>query len=83
MLTPLRKSRLVQRGVTKSPTCGVIFQRLIADRKNSLDVLHPSRCAALMAGLAIPFDSRAGHARVGRTSSINCRSGVRLRNEHS
>ena len=60
VLTPLRKGalRLVQRGVTKShDLTGVIFQRLIADRKFLATFYTRPAAAVLLAGLAMPSDS--------------------------
>ena len=73
VLTPLRKGalRLVQRGVTKShDLTGVIFQRLIADRKFLATFYTRPAAAALLAGLAIPADRAPGGAEWGDEDSI-------------
>ena len=73
VLTPLRKGalRLVQRGVTKShDLTGVIFQRLIADRKFLATFYTRPAAAALLAGLAIPSDRAPGGAEWGDEDSI-------------
>ncbi len=69
--TPLRRGalRLVQRGVTKShDLTGVIFQRLIADRKFLATYYTRPAAAALLAGLAIPADRAPGGAEWGDDS---------------
>ena len=71
VLTPLRRGalRLVQRGVTKShDLTGVIFQRLIADRKFLATFYTRPAAAALLAGLAIPADRAPGGAEWGDDS---------------
>ncbi len=71
VLTPLRRGalRLVQRGVTKShDLTGVIFQRLIADRKFLATFYTRPAAAALLAGLAIPADRALGGAEWGDDS---------------
>ena len=73
VLTPLRKGalRLVQRGVTKShDLTGVIFQRLIADRKFLATFYTRPAAAALLAGLAIPADRAPGGAEWGDEETI-------------
>ena len=73
VLTALRKGalRLVQRGVTKShDLTGVIFQRLIADRKFLATFYTRPAAAALLAGLAIPADRAPGGAEWGDEDSI-------------
>ena len=73
VLTPLRKGalRLVQRGVTKShDLTGVIFQRLIADRKFLATFYTRPAAAALLAGLAIPADRAPGGAVWGDEETI-------------
>ena len=73
ILTPLRKGalRLVQRGVTKShDLTGVIFQRLIADRKFLATFYTRPAAAALLAGLAIPADRAPGGAEWGDEETI-------------
>ena len=73
VLTPLRKGalRLVQRGVTKShDLTGVIFQRLIADRKFLATFYTRPAAAALLAALAIPADRAPGGAAWGDEDSI-------------
>ena len=73
VLAPLRKGalRLVQRGVTKShDLTGVIFQRLIADRKFLATFYTRPAAAALLAGLAIPADRAPGGAEWGDEDSI-------------
>ena len=73
VLTPLRRGalRLVQRGVTKShDLTGVIFQRLIADRKFLATFYTRPAAAALLAGLAIPADRAPGGAEWGDEDTI-------------
>ncbi len=73
VLTPLRQGalRLVQRGVTKShDLTGVIFQRLIADRKFLATFYTRPAAAALLAGLAIPADRAPGGAEWGDEDTI-------------
>ena len=73
VLTPLRKGalRLVQRGVAKShDLTGVIFQRLIADRKFLATFYTRPAAAALLAGLAIPADRAPGGAQWGDEDTI-------------
>lgn len=60
---------LVQGGVTKShDLTGVIFQRLIADRKFLATFYTRPAAAALLAGLAIPADQAPGGAQWGDNS---------------
>ncbi len=71
VLRPLRRAalRLVQRGVTKShDLTGVIFQRLIADRKFLATFYTRPAAAALLAALAIPADRALGGAEWGDES---------------
>ncbi len=73
VLTPLRKGalRLVQRGLAKShDLTGVIFQRLIADRKFLATFYTRPAAAALLAGLAIPADRAPGGAQWGDEDTI-------------
>ena len=73
VLTPLRRGalRLVQRGVTKShDLTGVIFQRLIADRKFLATFYTRPAAAALLAGLAIPAERAPGGAEWGDEDTI-------------
>ena len=73
VLTPLRRGalRLVQRGVTKShDLTGVIFQRLIADRKFLATFYTRPAAAALLAGLAIPSERAPGGAQWGDEDTI-------------
>ena len=62
---------LVQGGVTKShDLTGVIFQRLIADRKFLATFYTRPAAAALLAGLAIPADRAPGGAEWGDEETI-------------
>ena len=64
-------NQLVQRGVTKShDLTGVIFQRLIADRKFLATFYTRPAAAALLAGLAIPADRAPGGAEWGDEDTI-------------
>ena len=63
--------QLVQGGVTKShDLTGVIFQRLIADRKFLATYYTRPAAAALLAGLAIPADHAPGGAEWGDEETI-------------
>lgn len=63
--------QLVQGGITKShDLTGVIFQRLIADRKFLATFYTRPAAAALLAGLAIPADRAPGGAEWGDEDSI-------------
>ncbi|MYI03359.1 MAG: hypothetical protein F4066_00655 [Chloroflexi bacterium] len=64
-------NQLVQGGVTKShDLTGVIFQRLIADRKFLATFYTRPAAAALLAGLAIPADRAPGGAEWGDEETI-------------
>ena len=64
-------NQLVQGGVTKShDLTGVIFQRLIADRKFLATFYTRPAAAALLAGLAIPADRAPGGAEWGDEDTI-------------
>ena len=74
VLAPLwnAANRLVQEGVTKShDLTGVIFQRLIADRKFLATFYTRPAAAALLAGLAIPADRAPGGAQWGDEETIS------------
>ncbi len=63
--------QLVQGGITKShDLTGVIFQRLIADRKFLATFYTRPAAAALLAGLAIPADRAPGGAEWGDEEQI-------------
>ena len=63
--------RLIRGGVTKShDLTGVIFQRLIADRKFLATFYTRPASAALLAGLAIPADRELGGAEWGDAETI-------------
>ena len=63
--------RLISGGVTKShDLTGVIFQRLIADRKFLATFYTRPASAALLAGLAIPADRAPGGAEWGDEETI-------------
>ena len=63
--------RLISGGVTKShDLTGVIFQRLIADRKFLATFYTRPASAALLAGLAIPADQAPGGAEWGDEETI-------------
>ena len=63
--------RLIRGGVTKShDLTGVIFQRLIADRKFLATFYTRPAAAALLAGLAIPADRELGGAEWGDGETI-------------
>ena len=63
--------RLIRGGVTKShDLTGVIFQRLIADRKFLATFYTRPASAALLAGLAIPADRALGGAEWGDAETI-------------
>ena len=63
--------RLIRGGVTKShDLTGVIFQRLIADRKFLATFYTRPASAALLAGLAIPADQTLGGAEWGNEETI-------------
>ena len=63
--------QLVQGGITKShDLTGVIFQRLIADRKFLATFYTRPAAAALLAGLAIPAERAPGGAEWGDEDSI-------------
>ena len=63
--------QLVQGGITKShDLTGVIFQRLIADRKFLATFYTRPAAAALLAGLAIPADRAPGGAEWGDEDQI-------------
>ena len=64
-------NQLVQGGVTKShDLTGVIFQRLIADRKFLATFYTRPAAAALLAGLAIPAERAPGGAEWGDEETI-------------
>ena len=63
--------QLIRGGVTKShDLTGVIFQRLIADRKFLATFYTRPASAALLAGLAIPADRELGGAEWGDAETI-------------
>ena len=73
VLAPLWQAagRLISGGVTKShDLTGVIFQRLIADRKFLATFYTRPASAALLAGLAIPADQAPGGAEWGDEETI-------------
>ena len=73
VLAPLWQAagRLISGGVTKShDLTGVIFQRLIADRKFLATFYTRPASAALLAGLAIPADRAPGGAEWGDEETI-------------
>lgn len=64
-------NQLVQGGITRShDLTGVIFQRLIADRKFLATFYTRPAAAALLAGLAIPADRAPGGAEWGDEETI-------------
>ena len=76
-------NQLVQGGVTKShDLTGVIFQRLIADRKFLATFYTRPAAAALLAGLAIPADRAPGGAEWGRRGDHRRAADRRLRLRH-